>query len=489
MRSAGILLYVSSLPGDDGIGTLGEKAYNFIDFLAESKQQYWQTPPLNHLKENGSPYNCYSVFSGNIYLIDVKKLVINGLLDEKSYKQYIKLFKYDNYRINYKQLYLKKIHILRKSFKQSYNKIKDKVTNFRNKNTFWLEDYALYMCLKKYVFDNKPWQQWDESIKNRKKITIDIYKEQLKDNIDFFIFLQYLFYWQWFALKRYANSKNVKLIGELPLYCDVDSCDVWSKPNLFMLNEYKYQSQHLYHDDNLIYKKYDFKNKAIYNIDNLKKSHYKFMIQRTQFLYNVYDELVIDNFDQYNKYKYTQANDLGLKSQVYYEKEGFKGDIFDVLKNIILFFNPILNDINFCDNELETYDFPVAKIMSIGHKFSTCLPHNYKPTDVIYTSDYVFSPLTKWRSLLPGLQKLQWYKYINGKSRRNFDYDFIAMAYQSAAEKIITPIQDVLNISKNSYLYKLNKKNNSWSWRILERRLNKNISNKLKNFSLLYERY
>ena len=494
MRSAGILLPVFSLPGNEGIGTLGENAYSFIDFLFESKQKYWHLPPISHVNSTGSPYCTYSILAGNIYLIDIKKLVEQNLLDKKSYQKYIKNFYTDNLKINYKKLDIYKFYILEQAFKQSYNKIKHNIEKFRANNSFWLEDYTLYICLKKYVFENKPWQQWDDAVKNRKKLTLDIYKEQLKDKIDFWVFLQYLFYSQWFALKKYANSKNIKILGEFPFYCELDSANVWAKPNLFMLDKDKHPTQKLFHEQQVIYNKYSFNTKAVYNLKELKKTNYRFLTKKIQFIYKVYDELIIDNFDQYDNYKVIEKDSASGKFELqkFTEKPGIKDAVFKILETRILFFKPILYDCNYNKKpNNKNYKFPIIKIMQSAfseEKCEICLPHNYSSTDVIFTSSYVFSNLKQWKNKLPSIEKKYCCQYIKPTSKTKFNYAFITSAYQSAAEKIITPIQDVVSLRNKMALYNTSKKATNWCWRIPEKKLNKQISKKLNQLSNLYGR-
>lgn len=486
MRSAGVVLPIFSLPGNEGIGTLGEESYNFIDFLFDSKLQYWQTPPVCHTK-NSSPYSNYCVFSGNYNLINIKKLVDEGFLDKKSYKSYLKLFKYDNLKVNYNKINIFKLETLKICFDQSFNILKDQVNNFRKNNNYWIEDYALYICLKKYVFENKPWQQWDEHIKKQNKTTVEIYKEQLNDKIDFIVFLQYLFYSQWKEFKNYANSKNIKLIGEMPLYCDSDSCDVWAHKNLFKLDQDFEPEEKLYHENNKVYNKYCFKDKVTYNIDNLKKSHYRFLIQEIDFLNNIYDEVAINNFDQYDKYKIID----NIDNNKYFERPGIKDELFEIAKSLVPSFKYFLYDVDFSNKILNTYNIPVSKIMTDGfwsEKYSICLPHNYKISDIVYVSDSVFAPLQKWKRSLVGLKKRYCNQYINNICKKNFNYDFIAKAYHSTAEKVLISVQDILGLGSRGVLYNNKNNNSNWSFRLKDKPFNKKIYKQLQNFSNLYER-
>lgn len=483
MRTAGVILPIFSIPGnDEGIGTLGECAYNFIDFLFDAKQICWQILPINHVKENNSPYSNYSIFAGNIYLIDVKKLVNQSLLDEKSYKKYINETKNNTSKINYNQLKIYKLEVLKLAFKQSFHKLSNHINEFRNENSFWLDDYALYMSLKKYVFNNEPWQKWDNSIKNRKKVTIEIYNSQLKEHINFFIFLQYIFYEQWFELKKYANSKNIKIIGEFPLYCDKDSAEVWAKTNLFELD------QELYDDKKNIYEKYCLANKVAYNIDNLRKSHHQFLVDFFYFLNNIYDELIFDNFSHYCKYRFKNSSE---NNGEIHERLGLKDDLFKVINTLPIKFVITLHDVDFTNNMLETYNLPVAKVMNrgfYGDNLEICLPHNFSKTDLIYTSDYCFSPLKKWFNNIPRLIKLDCIKYINHLSHMNFNYAFIIKAYQSAAEKVLVPMQDILNLGRKSAYINMNKPNKNWSWRMTKKQLKKHIIKQLCAITELYGR-
>ena len=235
-RGAGILLPISSLPSSYGIGTFGEEAYRFVDQLVEAKQKYWQVLPIGPTSYGDSPYQSFSAFSGNPYFIDLDLLIDEGLLEKK---EVLALdWGSDETEIDYGVIYQNRFKVLKKAFKRSSHIDKEEYKEFCTKNTYWLDDYSLYMAVKS-TFDNKEWTLWEDSIRNRELQAVEKYKTELKEEIEFWKFCQYKFCEQWKKLKQYANMKGIKIIGDIPLYVAMDSADVWVHGRLFELDERK----------------------------------------------------------------------------------------------------------------------------------------------------------------------------------------------------------------------------------------------------------
>jgi 4-alpha-glucanotransferase len=215
-RSSGILLHITSLPGKYGIGTFGREAYNFIDFLVESGQKLWQILPLGHTGYGDSPYQCYSAFAGNPLMIDLVQLVAEGLLAKEDLPDNIY---FDEENLDYGKVHNTKYPLLHKAYenhKKSSHKLRNiRFANFCRKNQSWLEDYAFFMALKKH-FKGVAWTQWEHDIKFKKPESIDYYRDHLKDDINYYRFIQYLFYKQWLELKSYANLNDISIIGDIP---------------------------------------------------------------------------------------------------------------------------------------------------------------------------------------------------------------------------------------------------------------------------------
>ena len=233
-RGAGILLPISSLPSPYGIGTMGAKAYEFVDMLRASGQKYWQVLPVGPTSFGDSPYQSFSAFAGNPYFIDLDYLVDEGLLDREELQN--TFWGKDPEYIEYDVIYNVRFDILRKAFKASAHKDTAEYAAFLEENSFWIHDYALFMAIKA-DHNNQEWLSWEKDIRFHKPEAVAKYEKKLADEIDFYIFLQYKFYEQWLRLKAYANKKGIKIIGDIPIYVALDSTDVWINPDLFLLDK------------------------------------------------------------------------------------------------------------------------------------------------------------------------------------------------------------------------------------------------------------
>ena len=227
-RGAGILLPISSLPSPYGIGTFGKEAYKFVDQLKEAGQTYWQVLPIGPTSYGDSPYQSFSTFAGNPYFIDLDMLIEEGLLDKSTVND-IKWEELE-YDIDYAKIYENRYTVLRKAFLKSKERSEKEYKSFLEKNKYWIEDYSLYMACKDH-FENKEWLLWDEDIRLRKPEAVKHYSELLKENIEFWKYVQYKFYSQWNELKKYANDNGIKIIVDIPIYVALDSSDVWANPS------------------------------------------------------------------------------------------------------------------------------------------------------------------------------------------------------------------------------------------------------------------
>ncbi|MGN0408665.1 MAG: 4-alpha-glucanotransferase, partial [Bacteroides sp.] len=234
-RRAGILMPVSSLPSPYGIGTFGREAMKFVDFIAECGHSYWQVLPLGQTSYGDSPYQSFSAFAGNPYFIDLDILVDEGLLT----KEYIESFDWgdDEQYVDYGKMFNSRYKVLKTAYKK-FRKVAigTAFESFKQNSGEWLEEYALYMACKEY-FGYKAWSEWDDDIRFRKEDAVKKYRKILSDEVDFWMFCQYEFFKQWNKLKEYANSKQVEIIGDIPIYVALDSADVWAHPEVFQLDE------------------------------------------------------------------------------------------------------------------------------------------------------------------------------------------------------------------------------------------------------------
>lgn len=232
-RGAGILLAVTSLPSPYGIGTMGKEAFRFVDMLTDLRQKYWQVLPIGPTSFGDSPYQSFSAFAGNPYLIDLDILIEEGLLKQEEVDGYNWGIRKDD--IDYALIYNNRFKVLKSAFDR-FDVKKDAFKKFCKDNKDWLEDYSLYMAVKNEKGGSE-WLSWEEGLRNRDADTLAEYREQLKEQILFWMFLQYKFFEQWKALKAYANEQGIKIIGDIPLYIALDSADVWADRDQFKLDE------------------------------------------------------------------------------------------------------------------------------------------------------------------------------------------------------------------------------------------------------------
>ncbi|HZK02540.1 MAG TPA: 4-alpha-glucanotransferase, partial [Anaerovoracaceae bacterium] len=236
-RSSGILLPIFSLPSRQGIGTLGQEAYNFLDFLNASGQSHWQMLPVGPTGFGDSPYQCFSSHAGNPYFIDLDLLVSEGLLKQREVDE----LQWGSIpdKVDYGIIYKNKNVILKKAFDRFLGICGQESTRyckFCEENLDWLADYALFISLKQH-FNMLPWYEWDGNIRRRYPAALERYKELLKDQIEFHMFVQYIFYSQWEMMQLYAKEKKVNLIGDLPIYIPMDSADAWVESDILQFDE------------------------------------------------------------------------------------------------------------------------------------------------------------------------------------------------------------------------------------------------------------
>ena len=292
-RSSGIIMHISSLPEEYGIGTLGEEAYKFADFLDKTGQSYWQILPLGHTSYGDSPYQAFSAFAGNPYFIDLKFLVRDGLLEKGDLKGIV--FGHDASIVDYEKLFEVRYPVLRKAYARAKHTLKAEIEAFAKENASWLEDYAMYMAIKEKM-DLLSWQEWDEPIKLREPQAMAAYKKELADEIMFWEFIQYEFYKQWNALKEYVNGLGIQMIGDIPIYVASDSSDAWANSQIFKLDAHKNPVVVAGCPPDAFSETGQLWGNPIYDWDYLDQTGYVWWIERMRESLKLYDVIRIDHF-------------------------------------------------------------------------------------------------------------------------------------------------------------------------------------------------
>ena len=293
-RSCGVLLPISALPSPYGIGTLGKAAYDFVDFLTEAGQSWWQLLPVGPTSYGNSPYQSFSTYAGNPYFVDLDLLVRDGLLKKEEIEA--RDWGRDPSRVDYAAIYRSRFQLLQIAVDRGWERDADKVKAFSEKNAGWLPDYALFMALKRH-FDMRAWTQWeDEDIRLRRPAAVERYQRELSEDIRLFTYIQYLFFRQWEALRTYAHKKGIGMIGDLPIYVAMDSADVWAEPDSFQLDERNIPKEvagvppDYFSEDGQLW------GNPLYNWDAMKADGYGWWIRRVDGASRLYDILRIDHF-------------------------------------------------------------------------------------------------------------------------------------------------------------------------------------------------
>ena len=283
-------MHLSSLPSPYGIGNMGKAARDFADFLSLAGQKYWQLLPICPTGYGDSPYQSYSTNAGNPYFIDLDTLCEEGLLTKAEIEEHF--WGDDEEKVDYGALYNGRYPVLKKAAARFWQNPDKEFYSFCEKNAFWLDDYALFMALKKNL-GGAPWYNWEAPIRNREAAALDAAKEKYAEEVKFWKTVQYIFFKQWHSLLGYVNSKGIKVIGDLPIYVSLDGVDVWSNPELFQLDENKIPKEVAGCPPDGFSADGQLWGNPLYDWDYHEATGYKWWIKRIEYLCSVYDVLVI----------------------------------------------------------------------------------------------------------------------------------------------------------------------------------------------------
>lgn len=483
-------MHISSLPSKYGIGTLGKEAYRFADFLKASKQKYWQILPVGQTSYGDSPYQSLSSYAGNPYFIDLDMLCEDGLLKEEEYNTID--WGIDPYKVDYEKMFNERFKILRLAFNRSKGKKDDKFIAFKKENAFWLEDYSLYMAVKNY-FDLKAWTEWDEDIRLREPAAIKKYSRLLRDEIEFYNYIQYLFFSQWHKLKIYVNSLGISIIGDMPIYVALDSADTWANPKIFWLDEENKPVCVAGCPPDTFSKTGQLWGNPLYDWKYLKSTGYKWWIDRLKSSQKLYDVLRIDHFRGFDEYYAVPAENDTAE-----EGEWLKGpgmDLFKIINKKLSDMEIIAEDLGFLTDSviklLNDTGYPGMKIIefAFSDKDNSFLPHNYNKNSVVYTGTHDNDTIMGWFKSIKGKEKKFAKAYACLSKKEGYNWGFIRLAYASVSNLAIIPIQDLLGLDSNSRMNIPSTIGGNWCFRIEPGALTPQLSNRIRKLTKRYGRY
>ncbi len=463
-RYSGVLLAVSTLPSPCGIGTFGKAAYDFVDFLAEAKQHFWQILPLNPLGEGNSPYKSVSSFAGEILYIDLKLLACDGLLSETDL---LKLENSEN--VNYKKVREQKLPLLFKAAKK-FNAKNGNYKKFLKQNRWWLQDYATFVtALAVYKADKIG--DLPCGIKYRLPDEVEKFEKEHREKIELYKILQYFFYCQYYALKRYADSKSVKIIGDIPFYVAPCSADVWVEPDNFCVDRnFTPCLTAGVPPDKFSTTGQDWGN-PIYNWDNMRENGYRWWQKRLEFCRDMYDVLRIDHFRAF-------ANYYCIKNRT---QNGFDGvwrtgvgtDFWNTIKQNMGEINIIAEDLGGEDDlqvqkllqDTEFANMRVLQFAFTGNTSNGHLPQNYCYNCVCYTATHDNNTTQGWYNSA-NLKEKAMAKSLTQNGENNIAHNMIRELSKSSAMLCIIPMQDLLCLDSCDRMNTPATKNGNWQWRL-----------------------
>ncbi|WP_252230177.1 4-alpha-glucanotransferase [Clostridium sp. ZBS15] len=490
-RSSGIIMHIASLPGEFGIGTFGKEAYEFADFLKESHQKYWQILPIGPTSYGDSPYQSFSAFAGNPYFIDFKLLEDDGLLESKDYLNLN--FGKDEEDIDYGLIFVEKMKVLRKAYERFKRNLPTDLKEFEEENQ-WLYDYSLYMALKS-KFELKSWQKWDIDIKLRKKEVLNKYREELKDEINFWTFIQYKFFEQWTNLKKYVNDLGIEIIGDIPIYVAEDSADIWANPKAFLLDEETLVPLKVSGcpPDNFAVTGQLWGN-PIYNWDYIDKTNYKWWIDRMKQSSKLYDVIRIDHFRGFESYWSIPYGDPTAENGEWVKGPGMK--LFNAIKKELGDIKIIAEDLGFLTDEVvkfrEESGFPGMRVLQfafVGDAANRDLPHNYEENCIAYTGTHDNNTFRGWLEKTGTEEEIEAsIKYLGLNKEEGYNWGFIRGVWSSKAYLSIALIQDFLNLGNESRINVPSTLGQNWRWRAKKDVFTDELAEKIHDITKIYGR-
>jgi len=469
-RSTGVLLHPTSLPGDLGIGKLGREATRFIDFLQAAGFKSWQMCPLGPTGYGDSPYQCFSAFAGNPYLIDLHPLVGYGLLSEEDLSP-LRRLPYDY--VDYGALYERFWPIIDKAYKAfdansaglpGYGDFPE----FCEENAHWLEAYAAFSACKDH-FGGKPWNEWPKEARSFAKFEQSKLKTELAEQINAVRFVQYLFFGQWNDLKQYAETHNVSIIGDVPIFVAYDSADVWTDAELFQLNKDGSPKAVAGCPPDYFSPLGQFWGNPLYDWDAMKKNGYEWWMRRMQANFELFDIVRLDHFRGFESYWSIPAGDPDARGGTWVPGPGL--DFIDALKDRFPEAKLIAEDLGEITDEvrevMRVSGLPGMAILQFAFGADSgnlYLPHNIIPNSVIYPGTHDNDTTLGWYRATDETTRDHFRRYFSVDGRVP-QWDCIRAAYASVARLAVIPLQDLFNLGSEARMNCPGEAAGNWQWR------------------------
>lgn len=493
-RSSGVLMHISSLPSKYAIGSLGEEAFQFVDFLAEAKQRFWQILPLGPTGLGNSPYQSYSIFAGNPTLISLSKLHKEGLLQEDELK---KAEGNSTNQVDFNHANASSDWLLRLAygrFESNFDRWKEEYYRFLNEHSWWLTDYALFRALKTEFAPAENWSEWPEGLKQKEEHDLAGALLIHEVEVNYIRFEQFMFFRQWFALKSYANEKGVLILGDLPLYVSYDSSDVWGNQDLFELDANGQMTQVGGVPPDYFSELGQLWGNPVFNWDRIAERHYDWWMARLHFNLHLFNQVRIDHFRGLESFWSIPAGETTAINGHWVKAKG--EEMLRLLQSQINELPIIAEDLGLITPEVEqlrhAFGLPGMKVLQFAYaseESNVHLPHNYEPNFVVYTGTHDNDTTLGWlNNNTTAEEKEKLHYYFDGAEKSKLAQALMHAAWGSVANLAIMPMQDLLELDSAHRMNTPGTLAGNWAWRMKAGQLKKEHATRLLELTTRYNR-
>lgn len=490
-RSSGILLHPSSLPGPLPIGTLGSGARCFIDFLSTTGQSWWQILPLGPVAYGNSPYQCYSAFAGNPLLIDLMDLVAQGWLT----KEDLPKNRFSEEKVDYKRSAEIQLPLLFKTFDGFARKGNpEEIAEYRHflmENNWWLDDYALFMACRKHLGETS-WNTWEPGLANRNADTISVYRRRYNEDYERNRFIQFLFFRQWLQLRKYANKKGIRIIGDLPLYVSYESSDVWGNQNIFYLDKDHKPTKVGGVPPDYFSSTGQLWGNPVYDWESLASRDYDWWIARLHFNLKLFDRIRIDHFRGLESFWAIPAGSKDAVGGTWLKAKG--KEMLSLFKSQVKDMSILAEDLGLITPAVEAlrneFHLPGMKVLQFAFSSDSAneyLPQNYEHGFVAYTGTHDNNTTEGWFNGLNQEEQNLVLSYLTGTDAL-ISHRMIRTVWASVASVAIAPLQDILGLDEKARMNTPGTLGNNWEWRFKKEALKEESGRFLLEVTKKYNR-
>jgi 4-alpha-glucanotransferase len=491
MRRSGILMHITSLPSPYGIGTMGQEAFRFIDFLESAGQSVWQILPVCPTSFGDSPYQSFSTFAGNPYLIDLDQLAEDGLLRPDRVRR--ELWDGDPARVDYGALYRRRYPVLREAAGRLLELHVPEYGEFCARSRDWLADYALFMAIKD-AQGGRAWQDWPEPLRRRDGGALALFRSEHAGDIEFWQALQFLFFRQWEVLKARANRKGISIVGDLPIYVAGDSADVWAHPENFQLDENLQPTEVAGCPPDGFSAAGQLWGNPLFDWDAMERTGFSWWRSRVSYLKSIYDVLRIDHFRGLAAYYAIPAGSPTAAGGRWRRGPGMK--LLNAVRESCGLDHLIAEDLGFLDADvaalLRASGLPGMKVLEFAfdsRESGDYLPHNYERNCVVYTGTHDNDTALGWMSSAPSADVETAVEYLRLTEEEGLNWGMMRGAWSSVGELAVVQMQDVLGLGSAARMNTPSTLGGNWQWRMLPGAATADLAAKLRRQMELYQRF